>query len=203
MRVQLKNFYRSTCIFFALPSLWHDRQLINQLSCAKKYWPRFLQLNNPTWTLTSLSVALKLWSRLSQIDVRCKQEQSTKHTEGLKWLHESCTVFGSIQFNQPDFDKTIIFVFCTIAHIAIASLTRSLLSVRLVGSTTASGCSIWHRLPLSTLPPPLLCIPVATHHGFWQYVDDVPEGGISSLSGLFLLNSYWVFFFKHNPINNF
>lgn len=67
--------------------------------------------NNPT--LTSLSVALKLWSRLSQINVRCKQEQSTKHKEGVKWLHESCTVFRSIQFNQPDFDKTIIFVFCT------------------------------------------------------------------------------------------
>lgn len=29
--------------FFALSSLWHDRQLINRLSRAKKYWPGFLQ----------------------------------------------------------------------------------------------------------------------------------------------------------------
>lgn len=58
-------------------------------------------------------------------------------------LHESCIVFRCIEFNQSDFDKPIMFVSLTIAHITISSLF--LLSVCLVGSAIASPGSIGDR----------------------------------------------------------
>ena len=151
------------------------------------------------------------WFWLSEINARCKREQSAEYTEEVKWLHESCIVFGCIKFIQSDFDKPITFVSLTIAHITVSSL--GLLSVCLVGSITASHCSIPDRLAhttyfLSLLHPPssfllfflplLLCSLVATYHRFRQCVDEVPQRGISSPLGVLLLNS-WGHFFLTRP----
>lgn len=117
------------------------------------------------WTVAAcavFSILLKLW--LSAIDVRSKQEQSTEYTEEVKRLHESCIVFRCIEFNQSEFDKPIMFVSLTIAHITISSLL--LLSVCLVGSITASPCSIWEmrdKLAHSTYSIPRLSLQPGCH----------------------------------------
>lgn len=41
-----------------------------------------------------------------------------------------------------------------------------------------------------------LCSLVVTYHRFWQYVDEVPQRGISSLLGVLLLNSWGAFLFN-------
>lgn len=127
----------------------------------------FPQLNNLTSALTSFSVVLKLWFRLLEINARCKQEQSTEYTEEVKWLNESCSVFRCIEFNQSDFDKPIMFVCLTIAHITISLL--SLLSVCQGGSIKPSFCSIRdapaHTVGTALLFPPLSAasLPHITH----------------------------------------
>lgn len=49
---------------------------------------------------------------------------------GVKRLHESCVVSVPTDFNESDFDKPIIFVSLTMAHVRASSPAP--LSVRLV-----------------------------------------------------------------------
>lgn len=122
-------------------------------------------LDNLTSALTSFSIVLKLRLWLSEIDVRCKQEQLTEYTEEVKWLQDSCILFRCIEFNQSDFDRPIMFVSLTTVHITVSS--RSLLSVCLVEGFTASSCSLQDRLaPTTYFPPPFFpCIPLSLQPG--------------------------------------
>lgn len=58
-----------------------------------------------------------------------KLEQLTECDE-VKQLHESCVVSVPTDFNESDFDKPIIFVSLTMAHVSFSSPAP--LSVRLV-----------------------------------------------------------------------
>lgn len=60
-----------------------------------------------------------LFQKRLQLRTRGKQERSTEYTEEVKWLYGSCIVFRCIEFNQSDFDKTITFMWLTIAHILL------------------------------------------------------------------------------------
>lgn len=153
----------------------------------------FLQLNSRA--LTSFSIILKLWLWLSEINVRCKQEQSTGYTEEVKWLHESCIVFRCTEFNQLDFDKPIMFVSLTIAHIKISSLPFVCLTSRKYYSiflfyTWQIG--IYNQFPSHLFPPLSLCPSLSA--AWLPHITDFDSMWMRTLRET--LAPYWEFFCK-------
>lgn len=107
-------------------------------------------MQKPVWA-HSLSILLKVW-RLSN---RCKTANWNNRAEyfEVKWLGESWIVSVPTEFNESDFDKPIIFVSLTMAHVTVPSL--ALLSVRLVWKMTAASTPISDRLEQPAYSPTL------------------------------------------------
>lgn len=88
----MKCFFQYSCH----SGQWHKWQRVD-IECAKS-----LQAKKCWIILHRHLHRFQLFWKLSEINVRCKQEQSTEYTEEVKRLQDSCIVFRRIDFNQSD-----------------------------------------------------------------------------------------------------
>lgn len=68
-----------------------------------------------------------------------KLEQANAECAEVKWLHESCVVSVPADFNESDFDKPIIFVALTMAHVAISGAFVRSPGVKMTASSSPAG----------------------------------------------------------------